>query len=45
MMEWLAKRLWLGQDGTDPVQQVRVWVAICLGYFFLLRISEVACVW
>ena len=42
MMEWLGRHMKLGQDGSpaDP-RDIRVWIAICLGYFFLLRISEV----
>ena len=41
-MEWLAARLRLGQDDTaaDP-REVKVWVSLCLGFFFLLRISEI----
>lgn len=42
MMEWLGRHMKLGQDGSpaDP-RDIRVWIAICLGYFFLLRILEV----
>ncbi len=41
MLEWLAANLRLGQFGATPdADETRVWVAIVLGYFFLLRVSE-----
>jgi integrase len=41
MLNWLADNLHLGQDGTPrDHDEVRVWIAIVLGYFFLLRVSE-----
>ena len=42
MLEWLASKMRLGQNRTRiDVHEARVWIAICLGCFFLLRISEV----
>ena len=41
MLEWLAKKLRLGQAGTsaDP-EEIRIWIAIVVGFFFLLRVGE-----
>jgi hypothetical protein len=41
MLEWLGSNLKLGQFGSPQVPgEMRVWTAIVLGFFFLLRVSE-----
>ena len=41
MLEWLARNLRLGQDGSEPQpEEVRLWVLVVLAYFFLLRVGE-----
>jgi integrase len=42
LLEWLAANLRFGRHGKPrDHDEVRVWIAIVLGYFFLLRVSEV----
>jgi hypothetical protein len=41
MLEWLGSNMKLGQFGATRVPgEVRIWTAIVLGFFFLLRVSE-----
>jgi integrase len=41
MLEWLGKHMKLGQNGGPRVPgEIRIWTAIVIGYFFLLRVSE-----
>ena len=41
MLEWLAVKLRLGQDGEEvDAKELRVWITVVIAFFFLLRVGE-----